>query len=188
MNLKYYKTKIKAIDREMKSVKQNTTPEIEQTIQRLRELRENWARYYLCPNLNRLEEDRQQLFRLIESERKRLDANKAAIPDRIQSWFQNYCRTHKGRFKIRALGSSKEWVILTKLSSHSRPTEHYALMVLDWDRQLFTRQGRLTETALGQMIHSMEAACKSPDGLRTVNVGLSDTVYPLAAGSASEGS
>jgi hypothetical protein len=177
MNLRYYKSKIKAIDKEMESVRQNTTPEIEQTIQRLRELRENWARYYLCPNLNRLEADRQQLLRLIGMEKKRLNSKKPAYSERIQAWLQNYCRTHEGRYKIRVVGGNREWVILTKLSSHSRPTEHYALMVLDWDRALFTRQGRLTETVLREMIHLMEAACSSPDGLKSASAGLSEPAY-----------
>lgn len=177
MNLKYYKDKIKAIEEEIETVKEQTTPEIEHSIQRLRELREDWARYFLCPNLNRLEADRQHLFRLIEAERNRLDSKKPAYSERIQSWFHNYCRTQKGRFRIRAVGCSKEWVILTKLSSHGLPTEHYALMVLEPDRQLFTRQGRLTETVLREMIHLMEAICASPDGLKSVDAGLSDPAY-----------
>jgi len=174
MNLKYYKEKIKAIEEEMESIKWHTTPEIEQTAQRLRELRENWSRQYTCPNLNRLEGDRQQLLRLIETERKRLAAKKPVVPEHIQSWVQNYCRTNKGKFRIRAVGGSREWVILTKVSSHGRPTEHYGLMVLEPDRHLFTRQGRLTETVLGEMIHLMEATCMSPDGLKRVSAGLSD--------------
>jgi len=46
MNLRHYKEKIKAIDHEMEDIKQQTTPEIEQALQRLRELRENWGKIH----------------------------------------------------------------------------------------------------------------------------------------------
>jgi len=53
-------------------------------------------------------------------------------------------------------------------------------MMLDWDRPLFTRQGRLTETVLGQMTHLMEATCKSPDRPDGASAGLIDSVYQPA--------
>jgi hypothetical protein len=186
MNLRHYRDKIKAIEKEMEDVKRHTTPEIEQSIQRSRELRENWARCYLCPTLNRLEAGRQQILRLMEMERKRLGAKKPAFSESIQTWFQNYSRTHDGRYRIRAVGSSEEWVILTKLSSHGRPTEHLAYRVSEPEKTLFIRQGRLSNSVLGEMIQAIEATLIPLDEPDTAGTGLIDSEYHPATKCASQ--
>ena len=156
MNLKYYKGKLRAIDREMETVKRHSTIEIDEAAKRLRELRIDWANRYTAPTLNKLALDRVQIQRLIAMERERLNAKKPTYSRDIWRWGESYCRTHEGRFRIRAVGNKEEWVILTKLPSHGRPTEHYGLWVLHPNRPLFTQQGRLTKAVLEQMIRSIE--------------------------------
>lgn len=156
MNLSYYKTKLKAIDREMAEVMRQSTIEIDEMAKRLRELRADWASKYTAPTWNKLSVDRVQIQRLIAMERRKLDARKPTYSRKIHDWVQNYCRIHKGRYQVRAVGSKEEWLIVTNLPSHGRPTEHYALTALSPNKPVFTRQGRLTKAVLEQMVHVLE--------------------------------
>jgi hypothetical protein len=110
----------------MKNVRQWTTPEIDQAIQRLKELRENHARYILVPKLNELQAEYDQTKRLMDAERHRLASRKPPLSPIIQAWFQEYSETHKGR---RIRWTDGEWTIVTHTDRHTGLVVHTAVNI-----------------------------------------------------------
>ena len=114
MRLSDYKYKLKQIGFQIDSVKRSSTPEIEDTAERLRELREYHSRTYLVPKLNELEAEQRQVKRLIAIEKKRLDAKKG-FPTAALEWFERFKKDHKG-YRIR--WAAGDWIIVSNPCWH----------------------------------------------------------------------
>ena len=176
MDLKQNKKRIKAINLEMEEVHQRTTQEIEKTAYRLRQLQEEWARNYACPILNRLLQERQHLLNINKAERMRLDAKKPTYPEPIRNWLQTYRKTHKGTYRIRAVGNTGEWVIFTKLPDHGQRSEHFSYLLSEPEKPLLTQHGKLTKDALGQMIQATELRLAHLNAPESASAAVSDSV------------
>jgi hypothetical protein len=176
MDLKENKRRINAIDWEIDLVRMRSTPEIEQTAQRLRELREEFARYNICPILNKLVQEKYHLLNLNKMERMRLDAKKPIYPEPIRNWLQAYRKTHKGTYRIRAVGNTGEWVIFTKLPDHGQRSEHFSYLLSKPEKPLFTQHGKLTKAALAQMIQSIELSLAHLHSPESAGAAVSDSV------------